>query len=69
MSSRAVKIKRPRPQSASLIQYLEELADSVCTAQVEGPKSCVVLSATHSGPDCKAYGPKVLNTLERYFHK
>ena len=71
MSSRVVKLnlRVPGPQSASMIKYLEGLADSVCTSQIEGPHSSVVLSAKHSGPDPKASEPKALNTLERYFQK
>lgn len=64
MSSNVVKKPRapPGPSSASMIRYLERLANAVCASQLEEPCSTVVLSSKYSSP-----GPKVVpNTLDRY---
>lgn len=55
MSSNTVKGKRnvPGPQSASMIRYLEELANSVCASQLEERCSSCVLSPTDAVPKPK----------------
>ena len=66
MSSNVAKRPRasPGPSSASMLRYLERLANTVCASQLEEPCSAVVLTSTYSSPGPKKVLPN--NTMDRY---